>query len=62
MGVYNMARVMAPSVLHGRIISNQELPPTNITNSSILTDRTPNDEIKVVEMLIRHHDQFGKVN
>lgn len=62
MGVYNIARVMAPSVLHGRITSNQELPPTNISNSSILTDRTPNDEIKVVEMLIRHHDQFGKVN
>ncbi|KAI8340036.1 hypothetical protein BC941DRAFT_239349 [Chlamydoabsidia padenii] len=58
MGIYNLARVMAPSVLHDRATgqSNQEIP----TSSSILTDRAPNEEIKVVEMLIRYHDQFGK--
>ncbi|SAM04290.1 hypothetical protein [Absidia glauca] len=51
MDVYNLARIMAPSVLHDfGTTGHQESP---------VADRIPNEEIKVVEMLIKHHHEFG---
>lgn len=59
MGIYNLARIMAPSVLHDRAaLSNQDMAATN--NSSVMADKIPVEEIKVVDMLIRYHDEFGK--
>ncbi|ORZ10836.1 hypothetical protein BCR42DRAFT_107322 [Absidia repens] len=59
MGIYNLARIMAPSVLHDRTsINNQDMAATS--NSSVMTDKTPVEEIKVVDMLIRYYDEFGK--
>jgi uncharacterized protein YbaA (DUF1428 family) len=53
MDVYNLARIMAPSVLHDfGTTGHQESP---------VADRIPNEEIKVVEMLIKHHHEFGSV-
>ncbi|KAI8343292.1 hypothetical protein BC941DRAFT_410945 [Chlamydoabsidia padenii] len=62
MGIYNLARIMAPSVLHDRSTTNginnhQETSPNN---NSTVVDRTPNEEIRVVEMLIKCHAEFGK--
>ncbi|CAO3585841.1 unnamed protein product [Absidia cylindrospora] len=59
MGIYNLARIMAPSVLHDRTsLSNQDMAATS--NSSVMADKTPVEEIKVVDMLIRYYDEFGK--
>ncbi|KAI8079798.1 uncharacterized protein BX664DRAFT_341477 [Halteromyces radiatus] len=45
MDIYNLARIMAPSVLYDHQEGSQTIP---------------HDEIKVVEWLIRYHDSFSK--
>lgn len=57
MDVYNLARVIAPNVLRNLgTAGHQDTLP-----SSTVADRIPNEEIKVVEMLIKHHHEFGTV-
>lgn len=74
MDIQNLARIMAPSVLHNRTTATsvyhlyQEASTSTTTTATtatndinIIADRIPNKEINVVKKLIKYYDQFGKV-
>lgn len=58
MGIYNLARIMAPTVLFQSPSPSDQSSLKN--NNSII--QTPSDEIQIVEYLIQYHDEFAKVS